>query len=309
MGCGTLLSTAMVSTDRTLPTLSVVIPAYNAAATIAQTLADVKGALGARAINYEVIVVNDGSTDATLAETAKAAGASDGRVRVMSLDRNIGKGATVRAGMLQAKGDWVLFMDADHSTRIEHVDLLWPEAARGSDVVIGSRRMAQSLVASERTAKRQLLGDLFPRITQLLCLPGISDTQCGFKAFKRWSVEPIFGELATSRFAFDVEALLRAKRMGASIAEVPVRWDNPNDSTLKWASDGPNMLGDVIAVSWRLRAGSAAARRLAALGRKNRESGVEIAGQQGQLAERIEIKPARATEMQAVQAAAAQASR
>lgn len=299
----------MVSPDRTLPTLSVVIPAYNAAATIAQTLADVKAALDARAIDYEVIVVNDGSTDATLAETAKATSASDSRVRVMSLDRNIGKGATVRAGMLQSKGDWVLFMDADHSTRIEHVDLLWPEAAKGSDVVIGSRRMAQSLVASERTTKRQLLGDLFPRITQFLCLPRISDTQCGFKAFKRWTVQPIFGELVTSRFAFDVEALLRGKRMGAAIAEVPVRWDNPNDSTLKWASDGPNMLRDVLAVSWRLRAGSAAARNLAAFGKNARKNGLKPIGREGKLTEQIEMKPARPLEVLVAQAADAHGRR
>jgi len=154
------------------------------------------------------------------------------------------------------------------------------------------------MVASERTTKRQLLGDLFPRITQLMCLPGISDTQCGFKAFKRWTVRPIFEELATSRFAFDVEALLRAKRMGGVIAEVPVRWDNPNVSTLKWASDGPEMLLDVVAVSWRLRASGAAARRLAACGSQNRKGGGATIGRQEELAEQIEAKPARLFDVQ-----------
>lgn len=273
-----------------------VIPAFNAAANIAQTLTDVIAALTARKTRFEVLVIDDGSTDATVSEARRGAAcaASESTVRVMSLGSNQGKGAAVRAGMLSSTLEWALFLDADHSTSINHVDLLWPAADRGCDVIIGSRRMPESTVQSARPTNRKLLGDVFPQLTRRLCLPDITDTQCGFKAFKRWTVRPVFEDLQTSRFAFDVEALVRARHLGASIGQIPVAWDNPAASTLRWTTDGPAMLRDVLAVSWRLRAGGSLAESLRATGARARHAesaaGVQPLQVEVKVPERLEVR-------------------
>lgn len=247
---------------RALGLLSVIVPAYNAAPVLDATLAQVHGWLEQSGLEYEIIIVDDGSRDQTASIAQKLLAPLGARGRLLKHEVNRGKGAAVRTGMLAARGDWALFLDADHSTHINHAALVAAAAASGADVVIGSRRVKGANVVCSRPKLRQWLGDLFPLMTRMISRHGASDSQCGFKAVRRWAIEPVFSNLRTERFAFDIEMLLRARRSGAAIREIPVRWDNPSESTLRIARDGPSMLRDTIKVAWRLRRMGSEARDL-----------------------------------------------
>ncbi len=262
-----------------LRSISIVIPAYNAGSSIASTLEEVFAFVHAERLMHEVIVVDDASLD----HTPRIVAERFPTVRLLRHPANRGKGGAVRTGMLAAGGDWAMFLDADHSTHIEQLRLV-AERAQDADVIIGSRRSAQSTSAIARPLHRRMLGDLFPKLTSHV-LPAVSDTQCGFKVFKRWTVGPIFGKLTISGFAFDVEALLLADRLGAVIREVPVSWNNPRESTLNVRRDAPRMLADVIRVGWSLRRSGARSR---ALGRE----GAELRSGEGSLLPRVMIAPA-----------------
>lgn len=229
--------------------LSVVVPAYNAERVIGGTLDAVQGYLDRAGLPYEVIVVDDGSRDGTARVVAQR-----GRgVRLLVNRVNRGKGATVRRGMLSALMEWALFTDVDNSTSIEHLEVFAPLAGT-SDVIIASRRMRGSTIVQRQNALRRLLGGGFPRLVRLLALPGVTDSQCGFKAFRASAARGVFSRVRTERFAFDVEALLLARRLGLRIAEAPARWDNPPDeSTVRLRVDTLKMFADVIAAAWRLR--------------------------------------------------------
>lgn len=221
--------------------LSVVIPAYNAQAVLAATLADVLAWLNRRGVRGEIIVVDDGSRDATAA-IARAAGPE---VQCISSRVNRGKGHAVRTGMIASGGDWALFMDADNSTPIAHLDRVVDRLGEG-DVYIASRRLTDSRIVRPQHRFRQALGRSFPYLVRALLLPDISDTQCGFKLFSRAAIGPIFGEQRIERFAFDVELLLLARRAGLRIVEFPVDWDNPTQSTLRIGRDAARMFLDVL---------------------------------------------------------------
>lgn len=228
--------------------LSVVIPAFNAASHVIATLTDVTDWLSRAAVPFETIVVDDGSTDATSALVREFGGG----VRLLVNDRNRGKGFTVRRGMLATRCDWALFMDVDNSTAISHLER-FARFAADHDVLIGSRRVAGAQIVRRQHAIRQMLGKTFPYLVRALALPDIGDTQCGFKLFRRSAVQTIFPQQRVDRFAFDVEILMLARRAGLRIREIEVDWNNPPQSTLRIRSDTFRMLYDLIRTAWRLR--------------------------------------------------------
>jgi dolichyl-phosphate beta-glucosyltransferase len=204
------------------PRLSVVIPAFNEAQRLPATLARVHAYLDARGLPYQVLVVDDGSSDGT-SEVARAAG---GPVVLLRHAENRGKGHAVRTGMLAAKGERRLMTDADLSTPIEELEHLEAELERGFDVAIGSRAVKGARIEVHQSFYREAMGRLFNRLVQALLLPGLHDTQCGFKLFTAAAAEAAFGACRQDGFAFDVEALYVARRRGLRIAELPVVWRN-----------------------------------------------------------------------------------
>ncbi|MBI4468081.1 MAG: glycosyltransferase family 2 protein [Acidobacteria bacterium] len=201
--------------------LSVVIPAYNEAERLPRYLPGVLDFTGKLGGATEILVVDDGSNDGT-ADYVRSVAALHPRVRLISMDSNCGKGAAVRRGMLEAAGKYILFADADGATPIAEAARLLNAAREGAEIVIASRVLTRQDV--ERTAFRGLLGAVFCRLTNLLALPGIRDTQCGFKLFQRDTAHRLFAQTVESGWAFDVEVLFLAQKLGLSIAEVPVRW-------------------------------------------------------------------------------------
>jgi dolichyl-phosphate beta-glucosyltransferase len=206
----------------TAPSLSVVVPAYNEARRLPSTLARVRAHLLHLGREHEIVVVDDGSTDTT-ADVARDAGDD---VRVLRHEANRGKGYAVRRGMLAATGARRLITDADLSTPIEELAKLEAEIERGRDVAIGSRAMAGSRIEVHQPAYREAMGRLFNRLVQALLLPGLQDTQCGFKLFTARAAQAAFSVSSLDGFSFDVEALYVARHKGLRIAEVPVTWRN-----------------------------------------------------------------------------------
>jgi dolichyl-phosphate beta-glucosyltransferase len=215
--------------------LSVVVPAFEEARRLPATLAGVVEHLGRRGLRYELIVVDDGSRDATSEVAKQAISALGERGRVLRLPVNRGKGAAVRAGVQAARGERVLVTDADLSTPIEEIDALERACAAGADIAIGSRALDRSLIALRQPLLREWSGRLFNLVVRLFALPGIRDSQCGFKLFRREAAEPVFARARIDGFGFDVEILAIAKHLGYRIAEVPVRWRNDADSRLSMA--------------------------------------------------------------------------
>jgi dolichyl-phosphate beta-glucosyltransferase len=219
--------------------LSVVIPAYNEQDRLGQTLARITTWLRDRGGAWEVIVADDGSRDRTR-EIAAEAG-----VRVVALPKNRGKGAAVRAGMLAATGDRVLFSDADLATPIEELDKLWGELDRGADIAIASRALDGAQIETRQHPLREMMGRTFNGIVRLLVLGGIKDTQCGFKLFTRAAAQDLFGRATVDGFAFDVEILWLA-RGRYRIAEVPVVWRHVEESKVSPGTDAMKMFVDVV---------------------------------------------------------------
>ncbi len=203
------------------PRWSVVIPAFNEAQRLPSFLERVVAYFEGRDEPYEVIVVDDGSTDGT-AELVEARDLA--MVRVLRLKPNAGKGAAVRAGMLAARGAYRVFADADGATPIEELKRLEPLLVAGADVVIGSRVLVDPGVAVTARPHRVMAGRFFNWLVARLGLAGIADSQCGFKAFTAPAVARLFEALSTRGFGFDVELLLLARAAGCRIVEVPVNW-------------------------------------------------------------------------------------
>ncbi|MBU0476527.1 glycosyltransferase family 2 protein [Patescibacteria group bacterium] len=231
--------------------LSVIIPAYNEEKRLPKTLKEIDKYLSRQSYDYEIIVVNDGSKD----KTAKVIGELFSVVKNLRLidnKENHGKGYAVRQGMLEATGDYRLFTDADNSTSIDQVEKMLAELERGRGVVIGSRDIIGAIIAVPQVWWRRKLGDIFNLIVQVVSgLWGIWDTQCGFKGFSKVAVEEIFPKLTINRWAFDVEILVLAKKLGYKIKEVPVAWINSPESKVK-LKGMIKMLFEVFQVKWNL---------------------------------------------------------
>ena len=220
----------------TKPFLSIIIPAYNESERLPLTLVDMDKLLSGVKYSYEIIVVNDGSTDNT-AEIVKKAIKN---LKLIDNRVNQGKGGVVKQGMLLAKGDCRLFTDADNSTTIDHFEKMIPyltpddkSVSGGYDVVIGSRAVKGSKLEPSQPFYRQLLGKLSNIIIQIVNVPGVWDTQCGFKAFSEKSAEKIFSVSKINGWGFDIEALALARHFGYKIREMPVHWVNDAKSHVK----------------------------------------------------------------------------
>lgn len=202
------------------PFLSVVIPAFNEAERLPRTLGRLADYLRAFGRSHEILVVDDGSSDAT-AERARAAGAT-----VLRNDKNRGKGHAVRRGMLEARGQRRLMTDADLSTPIEELKRFLETMDRGFDVVIGSRALPGANIEVHQPWFRENMGRLYNLFVRALAVPGLRDTQCGFKLWSAAAARDAFAPARLDGFSFDVEALFLARKRGYRIAEVPVTWRN-----------------------------------------------------------------------------------
>lgn len=219
--------------------LSVIIPAYNEERRLPKTLKEIEGYLSKQNYDYEIVVVNDGSKDKT-AEVTKNLIPEIKNLRLIDNKENRGKGSVVRQGMLEAKGKYRLFTDADNSTSVDHIEKMWPEFEKGADIVIGTRNPLDAKRACQAFPQpwwRRVLGDVFNILVQVICgLWGIWDTQCGFKCFTEKAARDIFPKCKIDRFAFDPEILVIAKKFGYKIKKIPVYWINDPESKVKFKS-------------------------------------------------------------------------
>jgi dolichyl-phosphate beta-glucosyltransferase len=214
------------------PFLSVIGPAYNEAKRLPLTLIDLDKKLSAEEYSYEILVVNDGSSDET-AEIIGRFGHIVKNLRLIDNRKNHGKGWVVRRGMLESNGNYRLFMDADNSTSVDQFDNMLPFLKDGYDVVIGSRDVKGAKLIPPQPWYKRIMGNIGNIIIQILLLPGMWDSQCGFKCFSEEAARKIFSLARIDRWAFDVEALSLAKKLGYRIKEIPVIWVNNIESKVK----------------------------------------------------------------------------
>jgi len=232
----------------------VVVPAYNEEARLVPTLERLRGYFSGRDYSVEVIVVSDGSTDATAA-AAQAWRPPGFPLTVVDRKLNRGKGYTVREGAAAASGEFVLFSDADLSTPIEEVEKFFPFLEEGYDVVIGSRNLSGSDLVVRQPFYRRVMGRVFNGLVRAVAVGGIADTQCGFKCFTRAAMSSIAPRCRIDGFSFDVEMLYLARRLGYRIREVPVKWLNAEGSTVSPVRDSLRMFRDVLRVRINAAAG------------------------------------------------------
>ena len=236
------------------PFLSIVVPAYNEGERLVASIEKIGSYLDAAGIDAEILVVDDGSKDRTAELAAKALLGRRGRV--LRNGDNRGKGYSVRHGVAEARGRFVLLTDADLSTPIdEHAKLAAVIRDRDLDVVIGSRALPESDVQVRQGWLRQTMGRSFNTIIRAVTGLPFRDTQCGFKLLDRDRVKPLFDKMVVNRFAFDVELLFLCARFGLSVADVPVTWRNATGSKVSVFGDPLNMIVDVLRVRWRFRRG------------------------------------------------------
>jgi dolichyl-phosphate beta-glucosyltransferase len=214
--------------------VSIVVPAYNEALRLPGTLNAIGAYLAETRTEADVIVVDDGSVDGTASLVRDLARSWDtGNLEVISYLPNRGKGAAVREGVLAARQDVVLMTDADMSTPISEMPKLLAAIDGGASVAVGSRYLDRQLLEVRQPLYRELSASLYNRAVQRWLIPGIRDTQCGFKAFRRLAGVELFTLLIIQGFAFDVEILYRAHRRGMTITEVPVIWRDMSGSTVQ----------------------------------------------------------------------------
>jgi dolichyl-phosphate beta-glucosyltransferase len=229
--------------------LSVVIPAYNEELRLPCTLSQCIEYLKRQTYSSEIIVVNDGSTDGTANIVREQSSASIPVKLFAHPDgENHGKGAAVRLGMLQACGDYRLFMDADNSTTLNQVENFWPYVNQGYSVVIGSRALKNSVIGTRQARYKELAGRFGNWIIRTFAVPGINDTQAGFKLFAEREAELIFSRQTIDRWGYDIELLAIARLHGCRVCEVPITWVNASGSKVTLGS-----YFEVLSEVWRIR--------------------------------------------------------
>ena len=236
--------------------LSIIVPAYNEAARIEKTLQRIYEYLAARPFTAEVLVVLDGPTDGSK-ERLQPFQAEWRNLKVIDRTVNRGKGYTVRQGMLAANGAIRLFTDADNSTDIGHFDQMQPLFDSGCDLVIASRNAKDAATAEQAVSQawyKVAIGQLGNRIVQSLAVPGIWDTQCGFKAFRADTAEQIFRRTTIDRWGFDIEVLAIARQLHCRVGIIPAHWINDDRSHVRLA-DYLKVLSDTIKIRQNLASG------------------------------------------------------
>ncbi len=231
--------------------LSIIIPAYNEEKRIGPTLSKIYGFLKTKNYEYEVILVDDGSNDKTILGARDSELAKINKLKIVKNGMNKGKGFSVKNGILNSTGEYLLFSDADLSTPIEEADKLFNYIGKGYDIVIGSRSIAGSDVKVHQPFYREKMGRIFNFLVNSLLLSGFIDTQCGFKLFKGNVAREMGKELTINGFCFDVEMLYLAKRMGYKIAEVGIVWENSPQSKVRVFSSSLSMFIDLLKIKRR----------------------------------------------------------
>lgn len=234
-----------------VPALSVVIPCFNEEQRLPGTIEQVERYLDARHEPYELILVDDGSSDGTREVMNAAAGRHNG-VRVETLPHNRGKGRALAVGVDAARGRRILLTDADLSTPIEELQKLEAALGNGAGIAIASRALRRSRVEVSQPIYRVLMGKAFNLVVQAVLLPGIWDTQCGFKLFRADAAHQAFAGLITDGFGYDPEVLYRAKKRGVKIAEVPVVWRNSSPTKVSAVRSSIDMLKHVFRIRFRV---------------------------------------------------------
>ncbi len=226
---------------------SVVIPVYNEEKAILETMRRVRAFMELKKTPWECIISDDGSTDQTHALVeGQMRSAEYKNFSMVGSQKNQGKGAAARRGMLAAKGDFVLLTDADLSSPMKESEKLLAALKDGFDIAIGSRAIRSPGADVQQTFKRRLSGRIFNSVVQLILLRGIRDTQCGFKCFTAKAAQELFSAQKLDGFSFDVEILWRAQQRGYRIKEVPVMWRQGADSKVRLFRDSFRMVRDLI---------------------------------------------------------------
>jgi dolichyl-phosphate beta-glucosyltransferase len=230
--------------------ISIVVPAYNEQTRLPETIRRIQEYLaGSEWVFHELVIVDDGSTDGTV-EVASEFARDNPNVRVLRNPGNRGKGYSVRHGMMEARGEWRLFTDADLSAPIEEIEKLWAAMERdGSEVAIGSRALDRSLIGVHQPGMRESAGRVFNAVMRAVVGLPIADTQCGFKLFQGGASREVFSRQKLERFGFDVEILFIAKKCGYRISEVPVRWNHMEGSKVGMMT-GLHAFMELAAVRW-----------------------------------------------------------
>lgn len=230
--------------------LSIVVPCYNEEQRLPRTIEQVERYLDDKNLDYELILVDDGSTDGTRL-IMDAAAERNQFVRLEALPQNRGKGRALAEGVASARGSEILVTDADLSTPIEELEKLQAQLDQGAGVAIASRALRASRVEVSQPVYRVLMGKVFNLLVQAVLLPGIWDTQCGFKLFRADVAHDAFGRLTTDGFGYDPEVLYRAKQLGVKIAEVPVVWRNSAPTKVSPIKSSIDMFKHVVRVRFR----------------------------------------------------------
>jgi dolichyl-phosphate beta-glucosyltransferase len=232
------------------PELSIVIPAYNEQARLEPTLWTYLPYFRSRKEPFELIVVDDGSLDATTSIVERIANTAP-EVRLIRLAENRGKGYAVRSGVVNARGRLILFADADGATAPEEFARLYSALGSGADVAIGSRALKARTVAVRTRLHRRIIGRAFHALVRLCGADDLADTQCGFKLFRGPVAQVLFSRMRINGFSFDVEVLMMARLCGFSVAEVPVNWIHQPGSRINLATDSIRMAWELLQIRTR----------------------------------------------------------
>ena len=228
--------------------LSVVIPVFNEEKRLPENLDKIIDFLKSKKINSEIILVDDGSSDKTW-KVLQSYKAKHGNIKLLKHQKNLGKGAAVKSGMIASSGNLVLMTDCDLSTPIEEFDLLMGHIKK-NDVVIGSRRLKEKKLGRMPARYRTFLGDIYYEMLRLILLPEVKDTNCGFKLFSRKVITPTFKRQKINRWGYDAEVLFIAHKHGFSIKEVPVKWTHFAGSKVKVFDAVVKTLGELMQIKW-----------------------------------------------------------
>jgi dolichyl-phosphate beta-glucosyltransferase len=232
--------------------LSVIVPAYNEEEHIRDTLMDISRYLSKQDYTSEIIIINDGSKDKT-AEICRELESAVYNLKFIDNEKNQGKGAVVKQGMLTAGGEYRLYLDADNAISIDHLEKFWPYIKEGYDIVIGSIELPGAVVEEEYSLHRKVLGKLSKYLIRVVAIWGVHDTQRAFKLFPGEAAEKIFPRQTIKRWGFDIEILVIAKHLGYKIKELPVKWINPAGKGKGVSLMGYfNTLKELFQIKWNL---------------------------------------------------------